>query len=292
MTGTLIIGDYAHSSWSLRGWLLFEKFGLSPEIRLLDFKESSVATQLQQVRPARTVPTWITPEGTVVWDSLAIAEELAARHPEAGLWPDAPSLRATARSLAAEMHSGFTALRQACPMNLRAAYQGFTPSEAVIADLVRIADLWSFALEASGGPWLCGDYSAADAFFAPVATRVATFDLPLPAPAYDYVAAHLTDPAFRRWRAMGLVRGEHLPWYHFDLPERPWPGPTPRPARAVDEGKPENDACPYSGKSPTYLMECEGRIFGFCNPACRDKIVADPDAWPQVAGWLDGDRAA
>ncbi len=286
MSGTLIIGNYAYSSWSLRAWLLFEKFGLPREIRCMDFADAPVSAQLADVPPARTVPTWITPEGIPVSESLAIAEELAARHPEAGLWPAAPDLRAMARSLAAEMHAGFGALRAACPMNLRAAYADFRPSEPVLADLRRIADLWDWALDRSGGPWLCGGYSVADAFYAPVATRIATFDLPVPDRARAYVEAHLADPAFRRWRALGLVHGQHLPWYDVDLPRRPWPGPVPRTARAIESGTAQNDACPYSGGAPTHLMECEGRVIGFCDPLCRDKTVADPDAWPEVAAWL------
>lgn len=288
MSDVLFLGDYSYSSWSLRAWLLFHRFGVPADIRHVDFMQAKVATQMAALAPARTVPTWVTPEGTVIWDSLAIAEELACRHPDAGLWPADPALRATARSLAAEMHAGFGALRNLCPMNLRAAY-GSTPlPEDLAADVARVDDLWRFAQERSGGPWLCGAYSAADAFFAPVAARIAGYGLPMSATAQAYVRAHLADPAFRRWRAMGLARGETLPWYARDYPQVGWPGPAPRPARAIDGGTPENTACPYSGDPVTHLMETEGRIFGFCNAFCRDKTMNDPDAWPAFTALRDG----
>lgn len=290
MTYDLIIGDYAYSSWSLRGWLLLDRFGLPYRTRLLDFNASAgVAAQLADFAPARTVPTLVTPEDAIVSDSLAIAEELASRHPDAGIWPADPRARATARTLAAEMHSGFAALRSACPMNLRTAYTGVTPSEAVLADLARIETLWNHARATCTppGPWLCGDYSAADAFFAPVAARIAGYGLPVTDSAAAYVANHLADPAFRRWRAMGLVRGATLAHYAKSYATTVWPGPVIGQARAVDSGSPENTACPYSGKSVTHLMDYEGRIFGFCNAFCRDKTATDPEAWPAFMALLD-----
>lgn len=288
MTCTLIIGNRAYSSWSLRGWLLFERFGLSCRVEEVDFSAGSVAGQLAAQAPAATVPAVVTDDGTVIWDSLAIAEELASRHPDASHWPADPSARATARSLAAEMHSGFAALRADCPMNLRASFHGFEPGADVLADLERIERIWAFARARHGGtgPWLCGPYSVADAFFAPVAARVAAYRLPVSAPAEAYVAAHLADPAFRRWRAMAVVRGASLPRYEFELPSGTWPGPAPCAARAVDRGSPENPFCPYSGKPVSHLMEMEGRLFGFCNAFCRDKTVADPEAWPAFTALL------
>lgn len=290
MTYELILGDYGYSSWSLRGWLLLHRFGLPYRVRILDFNaDYSVAEQMADLAPARTVPTLITPEAAVVSDSLAMAEELATRHPEAGIWPSEPRARATARTLAAEMHSGFGALRGDCPMNLRTAYTGVVPSEAVLSDLARIETLWMHARAtcAPDGPWLCGAYSAADAFFAPVAARIAGYDLPVSEVARAYVAAHLNDLAFRRWRAMGLVRGATLSRYAKPYAAVSWPGPIPRPARAVESGTPENALCPYSGEAVTDLMESEGRIFGFCNPFCRDKTVSDPDAWPAFTALRD-----
>ena len=281
MTDTLLVGDRAYSSWSLRGWLLFEKFGLPVTTRDVDLSADSVAAQLSDVPPAVTVPTLVTGDGTVIWDSLAIAEDLAERYPDAGFWPADPGARATARALTAEMHASFHALRGTCPMNLRTAYTGVTPTAGVRADLDRLDVLWAHARAISGaGPWLFGAYSIADAFFAPVAARIAGFALPVSDAAGAYVAAHLADPAFRRWRAMGCIQGETLARYAQDHATRSWPGPEPLPARAVDAGMPENASCPYSGLAVTHLAEIGGRIFGFCNAFCRDKTVFDARAWP------------
>ena len=279
MTYDLIIGDYAYSSWSLRGWLLFDRFGIPVRTRLIDFDAGDVATQMSDYAPARTVPTLLTPEGVAVSDSLAIAEELASRHPEAGHWPSDAAARATARTLAAEMHAGFSALRQACPMNLRLAYAEVPVSDAVQGDLTRIEAIWSHALDRFGGPWLCGAYSAADAYFAPVAARIAGYGLTVGPLAAGYVAAHLADPSFRRWRALGMVTGAALAKYAKDYRQVAWPGPAVLAARSIESGNPENDACLYSGKPITHFLEAEGRIFGFCNSYCRDKTVADPLAW-------------
>ncbi|MBO6865575.1 MAG: glutathione S-transferase [Thalassococcus sp.] len=289
MTNKLIIGDYAYSSWSLRGWLLFRRFGIPAEVTLLDFfADESVAEQVKAYAPAKTVPIWVTEDGDVLGESIAIAEELATRYPAANLWPADPAARAVARALTAEMHSGFGTLRNDCPMNIRVAYSESPVSDDLKADLARIDLIFGMAREKFGrnGPWLCGEYSIADAFYAPVAARIAGYSLPVSQVTQDYVNAHLNDGAFRRWRAMGLIKGADLPWYARDYPQKPWPGPTPLAAKAVDSGTPENDACPYSGLPVTHLLELDGRIFGFCNDFCRDKTVADPEAWPQFMALL------
>lgn len=282
MTYDLVIGDRAYSSWSLRGWLFFDAFGIPVKLHRARLYTDELPTLLKQFHPAKTAPTMRTPDGVVVPETIAIAEELASRHPEAGLWPADPKARAIARVLAAEMHAGFTALRGYCPMNLRVSYTDCSPPPEVLADLDRLQVIWGWAREQTGstGPWLCGDYSAADAFFAPVATRIATYNLPMGSAGMDYVAAHLSHPSFRRWRAKGLIDGADQDYYRRDYPIRPWPGPTPLPARAVEGLDTENALCPYSGTPVTHALELDGRRFGFCNAFCRDKTVADPEAWP------------
>lgn len=276
----LVIGDRGYSSWSLRGWLLFDAFGIPCRVHTARLYTDELPTLLKQFHPARTAPTIRTPDGIVMPESLAIAEELASRHPEAGHWPQGKA-RAIARVLASEMHAGFGALRSHCPMNLRVAYTDCAPPQAVLDDLARLETIWAWAWEQTGADrWLCGPYSAADAFFAPVAARIATYNLPVSERAMAYVSAHLSHPSFRKWRAMGLVDGADQDFYRRDYPTRPWPGPAPLPARAVEDGRSENAACPYSGKPVTHFLEIDGRCFGFCNAFCRDKTVADPEAWP------------
>lgn len=283
MTYDLAIADRAYSSWSLRGWLLFDAFGLPVRTHTARLYTDEVQQLLTGFFPARTVPAMRTPDGTVVPESLAIAEELASRHPDAGLWPADPAARAVARALASEMHAGFTALRSHCPMNLRVSYSDCAPTDAVRTDLARLELLWSWARRQTGAQdaWLCGAYSAADAFFAPVAARIAGYNLPVGAEAAAYVAAHLAHPSFRRWRAMGFADGADQEFYRRDYPRRPWPGPAPLAARPVDTGPSVNATCPYSDKDVTHFLETGGRIYGFCNAFCRDKTVADPQAWPK-----------
>lgn len=287
MTYDLVIGDRAYSSWSLRGWLLFDAFGLPVKLHTARLYTDELPTLLKQFHPGKTAPTMRTPDGVVVPETIAIAEELASRHPEAGIWPADPKARAVARVLAAEMHAGFTALRSHCPMNLRVSYEDCAPPQAVLDDLKRLEVIWDWARAETGAKvWLAGDYSAADAFFAPVATRIATYNLPVSDRAMAYVQAHLAHPSFRRWRAMGLVDGADQEFYRRPYPLRPWPGPVPMAARAVEGVAAENTACPYSGKPVTHVLEMQGRRFGFCNAFCRDKTVADPEAWPAFMALL------
>ena len=230
MTYELAIGDRSYSSWSLRGWLMFARFSITVTPVQAAMYTPEFRAMLAGFGAARLVPALRFREGgdaVLVWDSLAMAETLAERHPDRAMWPSAPRHRGLARTLVGEMHSGFTALRAACPMNLRRSYVGFAASEAVRADLARIEELWAFARRASGaeGPWLFGAYSLADVFFAPVATRIATYGLPVGEAAGAYVAAHLADPAFLEWRRAGLAERTIQPGYDLDLPARPWPGP-------------------------------------------------------------------
>jgi glutathione S-transferase len=287
MTYHLAIGDRSYSSWSLRGWLLFEKFGLPVRCHSGVLYTEDFLRLLSEFPPACTVPALRLPDGEVIAESLAIAETLAERHPEAGLWPEDPAARAMARSMAAEMCTSFSALRGDCPMNLLVSYEDSAPRAEVLADLSRIELLWARARDRFGdaGPWLFGRYTAADAFFAPVATRIATYNLPVSDASMDYVSAHLSDLSFRRWRAMGKAQNYVQPSYAKPYVLRPWPGPVAMPAERA-EGPSENTACPYSGDPVTDFLHLDGRIWGFCNPFCRDKTLADPEAWPAFMAML------
>jgi glutathione S-transferase len=281
MTYELAIGDKTYSSWSLRGWLMFDKFDIPFAAKSAQMYQPSFTELLAEFAPARLVPA-ARFDVVVVWDTFAMGEELASRHPDIGFWPTDPSARGFARSLVAEMHSGFSALRTECTMNLRRHYPSFAPSKAVIADVERADKLWSLARRDFGqsGPWLLGEYTLADVFYAPLATRIATYNLPCSDVAQAYVDAHLTDPNFRRWRAMGLAQNYIQPGYDLDLPEGEWPGPKPLSATAVSNGPSVNENCPYSGDPVTHFLKFDGRVFGFCNAFCRDKTLYDPAAWP------------
>lgn len=223
----LAIGDRSYSSWSLRGWLLFAHGGIEVTTHSGRLYSPDFARLMAAFAPARLVPALRLPEGQVIGETLAIAETLAERHPEARLWPADATARAVARWLSAEMHAGFGALRDHCAMNLRVSYSDCAPPAPVLADLARIEALWSLAQGQFGasGPWLFGQWSAADAFFAPVAARIAGHNLPVGQVAAAYVATTLADPAFCRWRADGLTEGPDQPFYKRDWPTRPWPGP-------------------------------------------------------------------
>ena len=275
----LLIADPSYSSWSLRGWLCFAAFGISVSVSVTRLYTDNFLTDVTAFsRHARTVPVASANDGSQFTDSLTIAEELAHRHPEACLLPSGLQQRATARALMAEMHSSFTSLRADCPMNTRTAYAKTPVSEAVEADLRRLEELW----QARKSTWLFGEhYSVADAFFAPVAARIAGYNLPVSEQARAYVSAHLHHLPFRQFRAWGQTFASQS-FYFRDYAIAKWPGPAPLEARAVDADAAEsvNKNCPYSGNPVTDFLEMSGRIYGFCNPRCRDKTVLDPSAWP------------
>ena len=173
-----------------------------------------------EAAPSRTLPTLVIEEGEeriLLWDTLAIAETLAERHPEAGHWPTAPDARAAARALAAEMHSGFPDLRNDLPMNTRRAGAGRALRPEVRADLDRIEALWSWARanwgSPSGATYLFGAFSAADAFFAPVAFRMRTYEVALGAEAAAYVDALLAHPSVRAWDAAAAADRRRVQHY-------------------------------------------------------------------------------
>lgn len=262
--------------------MLFAGFGIDADTTQLEMYRPEFGQALDAFAPAPKLVPVARLNGDLIFDTLAIAEELNQRHPDKGMWPSDPKARAFARSIVAEMHSGFTALRSACAMNLRISYPDFEPSEDVLKDTARIEMLWTHALDNFGqnGDWLFGEFSIADVFFAPVATRFATYHLPRQAKSDAYIKRHIENPLFRQWRARGLAEGVHQPVYDLKLPTAPWVGPKPLDAKATARTDSENKLCPYSGKDVTHFLELDGRIFGFCNAFCRDKTVADGQAWP------------
>ncbi|MFD1987848.1 glutathione S-transferase family protein [Mesorhizobium newzealandense] len=199
----LHIANKNYSSWSLRPWLLMRELDIPFEERLTPFPTGSSWDLYRPFSPSGRVPCLID-DGWAAWDSLAIAEYLAERHH--GVWPVEAKARAWARSAAAEMHSSFTALRGACPMNCGVRVEPFPMSDALKQDLFRLGDLWNDGLARFGGPFLAGaHFTAADAFFAPVAFRAQSYGLSFEGAAATYPAQLLNLPAMREWYAAGLA---------------------------------------------------------------------------------------
>ena len=213
MVYDLLIGQKSYSSWSLRGWLAFAAFDIPVRVQKAVIYSDRFHDDVRAFGGHRSVPAVRTPEGGMLTDSLAIAWHLSERFPARGLLPEGAVARAEAQSIIAEMHSGFVPLRSACPMNLRTAWAGFQPSDAVLADLARIEEIWGRALARSGGPFLYGAISLADVFYAPVCTRLLTYDLPMSEAARGYIRAVTRHTAFRTWRAEGLAEDAEVAVY-------------------------------------------------------------------------------
>ncbi len=214
----LVIGNKNYSSWSMRPWALMKGLNLPFEERKLSFLlglDGGFREAMLPISPAARVPVLIDGDLTV-WDSLAIAEYLHERFPDRGVWPAERTARARARTVCAEMHSGFGALRQHCPMNVEAAFPEvgarlLRERPQVQRDLARIDALWCDALAHSGGPFLFGAFGAADAYFAPVALRAKGYALPLSAPAQAYAQRLLAAPGPAAWIADALLECEFVP---------------------------------------------------------------------------------
>lgn len=203
----LYIGNKNYSSWSMRPWVLLRQAGIPFEevmVRFDSFDASSrFKAEISRVNPAGKVPVLID-DGFVVWDTLAIAEYLAERFPDKQLWPRDVKARARARSICAEMHSGFAALRSACPMNIEADLHEagqliWRDKPAVRADLKRLVSMWRELLTEHKGPMLFGNFSIADAFFAPVCMRLKSYALPVPAGISAYIERLRALPGVKAW---------------------------------------------------------------------------------------------
>ena len=196
----LVIANKNYSSWSMRPWVLLREAGIAFEEVQLKFGDSGPAKGIEHYSPTGKVPVLVI-DGDVVWDSLAICETVAERHPEKQLWPADLRARRVARSICAEMHSGFPALRTAMPMNIRNRYpgKGLTPESR--RDIERIVQLWTAcrSQHAAGGPLLFGRFTIADAYYAPVVTRFQTYAVSLPPAAQAYCDAVLSLRAVREW---------------------------------------------------------------------------------------------
>jgi glutathione S-transferase len=200
MTGktTLSISSKNYSSWSLRGWLLTKFSGIEFEEVLVPPDDPDARAEILLLSPSILVPC-LTHEGTRIWDTLAIAEYLNELKPEAGLLPAERSARAHCRSICGEMHSGFSALRSALPMNLKGHFSGFKVWIRAQADVERIAEIWRECLTNYGGPFLFGERTMADAMYAPVVTRFVTYDVKLDRQCTAYGKRIMQMPEMMHW---------------------------------------------------------------------------------------------
>jgi len=203
---TLIIGNKNYSSWSMRPWIALRQAGIPFTEQKVGLFTDEFSQRVGAVSPAGLVPVLLDGD-FAVWDTLAICEYAAERHPEAGLWPKDAKARARARSLAAQMHSGFGALRQAMPMNVEASLPGLDFPEAALADVARVQGIWqeTRAQFGQGGPFLFGAFSIADAFFAPVVSRFTTYGIAASGPVREYMDAVLALPAMQEWTRDALA---------------------------------------------------------------------------------------
>ncbi|WP_037545862.1 glutathione S-transferase family protein [Stappia stellulata] len=198
----LIVGNKNYSSWSLRAWLALALTGTSFEEELLPLDTPEFYDRIEGLSPAGRVPVLIDGDVTV-WDTLSIIEYLAERFPDAGLWPAAPHARAHARSICAEFHSGFPALRGHFPMNLRRTPAPHPQDPEAGRDIARIREIWTTCRSKAGdsGPFLFGAFSAADCFFAPVVTRFLTYTLEMGETERAYAEAVMAHPLMQAWCA-------------------------------------------------------------------------------------------
>ena len=211
----LFIGNRNYSSWSLRAWALLRGLGVEFEEAVRPFEAEDNFARFREFSPSGKVPCLQDGE-RVVWDSLAIAEYLAERHE--GVWPGDADARAFARCAAAEMHSGFAELRSVCPMNCAVTVELHEMGNGLLRDIDRIDELWQEGLARFGGPFLAGErFTAADAFFCPVAFRGASYRLPLSEASAIYLGQLLALPAMQEWHAAAIKEVWREPWHEEEI---------------------------------------------------------------------------
>jgi glutathione S-transferase len=207
---TLTLSSKNYSSWSMRGWLLAKFSGLDFEEVLLATDDVDARAEMLLLAPSILVPC-LRHQGITVWDTLAIAEYLHEVRPKAGLLPAERAARAHCRAICGEMHSGFVSLRSALPMNLKGHFPNYKVWSRAQSDIVRVLAIWQDCLATHGGPFLFGARSMADAMFAPVVTRLHTYDVAVPdAATRDWCARILALPEVREWTAAALLEPEAI----------------------------------------------------------------------------------
>ena len=218
----LYIGNKNYSSWSMRSWVLLTQFGIAfieVNVRFDSFEAGSAFRRtMDSLSPTGKVPLMVDDElgdEFAVWDTLAIAEYIADKHPDKKIWPQDPKTRARARSLCAEMHSGFGTFRANCPMNIEADLAAvgriiWRDKLCVQLEVARIVSMWSELLAEHNGPMLMGEFSAIDAYFAPIGMRLQTYALPVPNVITAYIDRLIEMPGVKLWRDAALIENDFL----------------------------------------------------------------------------------
>jgi glutathione S-transferase len=213
----LVLGNKNYSSWSLRPWIAMRHAGLAFDEEVIPLYEPGSRERVLKYSPAGKVPVLIDGDMTI-WESLAILDHLAERFPKMKLWPSDTGARAHARAVSAEMHAGFGALRRHCPMNMRRVRKKRELTAEVAADVRRIEEIWTDCRKrfGQGGGFLFGDFGAADAMYAPVVSRFASYDIGVGAACEAYMAAMMALPAWQEWRAAGIAEPWVMPGNELD----------------------------------------------------------------------------
>jgi glutathione S-transferase len=217
MTLKLILGNKNYSSWSLRPWIAMRHAGIVFDEEVIPLYEPGSREKVLKYSPTGKVPVLVDGD-TVIWESLAILDHLAEKFPKAQLWPSDPKARAHARAVSAEMHAGFAPLRRHCPMNMRRVQKKRELTAEVAADVRRIEQIWTECRErfGTGGPFLYGTFSNADAMYAPVVSRFFSYAIGVGAAAESYMASVMALPAFREWRDAGVAELWIMPGNELD----------------------------------------------------------------------------
>jgi glutathione S-transferase len=217
MSLKVILGNKNYSSWSLRPWIAMRHAGIVFDEEVIPLYEPGSREKVLKYSPTGKVPVLVDGD-TVIWESLAILDHLAEKFPKAQLWPSDPKARAHARAVSAEMHAGFAPLRRHCPMNMRRVQKKRELTAEVAADVRRIEQIWTECRErfGTGGPFLYGTFSNADAMYAPVVSRFFSYAIGVGAAAESYMASVMALPAFREWRDAGVAEPWIMPGNELD----------------------------------------------------------------------------
>ena len=203
----LYIGNKNYSSWSFRPWIGMRVAGIAFTEELVPFDMAGGNPAFKAFSPTGKVPVLVD-GGITIWESLAILDHVARKHPQSGLWPDQPAFRSQAMAMSAEMMSSFSALRAACPMNMRRKREAIATTPAILADVARVQSLWNGCLAQSTGPFLFGDFSIADAMYAPVVNRLDVYGFETDSKVSGYMARIKALPAWQEWEEAGRAE----PW--------------------------------------------------------------------------------